>query len=76
MKRKATILAGLGLTVILMVVCGGMYWHCGNRPPVSDHRIMLEASCMNWGLVDPSSDYWDSSNWTVYYDGTVEYLTR
>ena len=75
MKRKATILAGLGLTVILMVVCGGMYWHFGNRPPVSDHRIMLEASCMNWGLVDPSSDYWDSSNWTVYYDGTVEYFT-
>lgn len=30
---------------------------------------------MNWGLVDPSSDYWDSSNWTVYYDGTVEYFT-
>ena len=63
MKRKATILAGLGLVVILAAVGGSLYWHCGIRPHVSDHRIMVEASCMNWGLVDPSSDYWDSSNW-------------
>jgi hypothetical protein len=38
------------------------------------HTKMLSASHMNWGLVNPAVDYWDSTEWTVYYDGTAEYF--
>lgn len=35
------------------------------------HEIMFKASHSNWGLVDGSSDFWNSDVITVYYDGTI-----
>lgn len=38
-----------------------------------EHIEMFTAGKDNWGLVNSQEDYWSSSYWTVYYDGTVEY---
>lgn len=35
--------------------------------------VIFTAEQYNWGCNDALSDYWQSHNWTVHCDGTVEY---
>lgn len=40
---------------------------------MDQHTVLLSASQRNNGLVSMDEDYYQSFNWKVYYDGTVEY---
>ncbi len=61
--------------IIISVIDGGV----GNKniekikEKTDQHTELFTASQSNWGLVSNQEDYWSSSYWTVYYDGTVEY---
>ncbi len=84
MKKRNNILIIL-LVLMLVVLFGGIIiWgveYFGNDKKSQDkitkksnqHTVMFGAHQSNWGLNDYSTDFWSSSDWTVYYDGTVEY---
>lgn len=40
---------------------------------MDQHTLLLSASQSNNGLVSIDEDYYVSNNWSVYYDGVVEY---
>ena len=73
MKRYQTLVIHICLLccAFLLTGCGG-----GRELPTTEHVKMLSASHMNWGLVNPDDDYWVSTEWTVYYDGTAEYYDK
>lgn len=71
MKRYKT------LVTYVCLLCGiFLFSGCADssRMPTTAHIKMLSASHMNWGLVNPAVDNWDSTEWMVYYDGTAEYF--
>ena len=46
---------------------------CAADLPTDDHKTMLEIADTDQGAADSSPDSQSGENWTVYYDGCVEY---
>ncbi len=67
-----TLIGGIIVSVIDGVT-GGEYIK-KIKGKTDQHTELFTASQYNWGLVNNQEDYWSSSYWTVYYDGTVEYF--
>lgn len=80
------IVLATGITINILDICKEK---TGNKKKVNDdgqvvvlddipgkmdqHTVLLSASQSNNGLVSQYEDYYQSNNWEVYYDGTVEY---
>ena len=66
LRILSTVLCVLLLFVFVSAGCGKAY-RTG-----TEHSRMLSARCSNWGEESLDDDFWADTQWTVYYDGTVE----
>lgn len=84
MKKKRNCILIVVVALMIIVLLGGiiisvMDAGVGNKnkekaiKKTDQHAELFTATQTNWGLVNSQEDYWSSSYWTVYYDGTVEY---
>lgn len=85
MKKKRNPIVIIILVLMIIILLGGIIVLVIDNMDVDkkskekvikktdQHTKLFTASNDNWGETDISEDYWSSSYWTVYYDGTVEY---
>ncbi|MBQ0028391.1 MAG: hypothetical protein KBS96_07295 [Lachnospiraceae bacterium] len=69
MKRIVFLISACAIAVFMLCACS-------TKVDYSDLKqyngVMFRAATHNWGEVDIMSDYWDSTTYTVHYDGTIE----
>ncbi len=84
MKKKRNPILIILLALMFVILIGGIILSAIDNgagrenkekaiEKIDQHTEMFGAKQDNWGLVNNQEDYWSSSCWTVYYDGTVEY---
>lgn len=88
MKKKRNPILIIALTLMLIVFFGGVIMSVIENNGIgksskdkviekTDQHTELFTACEdNWGLTNNAEDYWSSSYWIVYYDGTVEYYEK